>query len=221
MKMPAFSSVRALTLGSAALLTLCGPAFVSAQTRAPASATSGDLAAVNTAIRSITTLKANFAQTDGNGAVSTGTLLLKQPGHIRFNYGKGGLLIVADGKSLNVIDYEVAQVTRWPIANSPLGALLNPKRDLSRFGKIVPTGDPNLLSVEVRDAAHPEYGTMTLVFSRKASAPGGLELFGWLAKDAQGNRTTIRLSGISYGAAIPDNAFSWRDPRPNRVGPRN
>ncbi len=72
----------------------------------------------------------------------------------------------------------------------------------------------------MHDSAHPEYGTLTLVFSRKASAPGGLELVGWLAKDAQGNRTTIRLSGVNYGMAIANSAFSWRDPRPNQVGPR-
>ena len=214
MKMSAFSFVRALALVSAGISSLASAPLVHAETPA------ADLAAVNKAIRSITTMKANFSQADGSGAVSNGTLLLKQPGHIRFNYGKGDLLIVADGKSLNMIDYEVGQVERWPIRNSPLGALLDPARDLTRYGKLQPTGDPNLLSIEVRDAAHPEYGTMTLVFTRKASAPGGLELTGWLAKDAQGNRTTVRLSGISYGMPIANSAFSWRDPRPNQVGPR-
>lgn len=202
-----------LTLAPAALPA---PAFSETNQASPA-----DLVAVNRAVRAITTLKANFTQTDASGGVSTGTLLLKQPGHIRFNYGKGDLLIVADGKSLNMIDYQVAQVERWPIRNSPLGALLDPSRDLTRYGKLVPTGNPDLVSVEVRDGAHPEYGVMTLVFSRKASAPGGLELTGWLARDAQGNRTSIRLSGISYGVAIADSAFSWRDPRPNQVGPRH
>ncbi len=204
----------------AALLALVVPVTLALPAGA-AQAQSADLAAVNKAIRAITTLKAGFSQTDANGGTSSGTLLLKQPGHIRFDYGKGDLLIVADGKSLNMIDYEVGQVERWPIANSPLGALLDPSRDLTRYGKLVPTGEANLLSVEVHDNAHPEYGTLTLVFSRKPSAPGGLELIGWLAKDAQGNRTTIRLSGISYGMAIANSAFSWRDPRPNQVGPRH
>ncbi len=38
-------------------------------------------------------------------------------------------LIVADGSSLYFIDYQVRQVQRWPIGNSPLAVLLNPKRD--------------------------------------------------------------------------------------------
>lgn len=213
MKMPAFLFARAFALGAAPLLLLAGTS--------PASAQSADLAAVNKAVRSITTLKGRFQQTDANGQIQTGTVLLKQPGHIRFNYDGGDLLIVADGKSLYMVDYEVAQVQRLPIRNSPLGALLDPSRDLTRYGKLVPTGRPEVVSIEARDSAHPELGVLTLVFAHKASAPGGLELTGWLMKDAQGNRTTISFSGISYGGAIADSAFSWRDPRANQVGPRH
>ncbi|MBO9576042.1 MAG: outer membrane lipoprotein carrier protein LolA [Sphingobium sp.] len=203
----------------AALLALAMPAALAVLPTQSASAQSNDLASVARAIRAITTLKATFQQGNPNGQVQSGTLLLKQPGHIRFDYQGGDLLIVADGKSLNMIDYEVGQVQRWPIRNSPLGALLDPSRDLTRYGKLVPTGDPRIVSVEVRDAAHPEYGVLSLVFTRKDSAPGGLELTGWIAKDAQGNRTTIRLSNVSYGVGIPGSAFTWRDPRPNMKGP--
>jgi outer membrane lipoprotein-sorting protein len=178
-----------------------------------------DLAAVNRAIRSITTLRAGFTQTDRSGQVQSGTLLLKQPGRIRFDYKDVPLLIVADGKSLNLIDYEVKQVQRWPIRNSPLGALLDPARDLARYGKLIPASDPKVVSVEVRDPAHPEYGVITLIFTQQPSAPGGLAMFGWVAKDAQGNRTTVRLINPVYGAAIADSAFGWTDPRPNQRGP--
>lgn len=179
-----------------------------------------DLAAVNRAIRTITTLKANFTQTDAKGGVLDGTLTLKQPGKVRFDYGKDvNMLIVADGKSLTIIDYDVSQVQRWPIGNSPLGALLDPNKNLTQYGKLIETGDPRIVSVEVRDTKHPEYGTISIVFMRKDGAPGGLELYGWIAKDAQGNRTTIKLSNIAYGVPVPDSAFRWRDPRPNRLGP--
>jgi outer membrane lipoprotein-sorting protein len=180
-----------------------------------------DLAQIQRHIRSVTTLTASFQQTDRRGQVQTGKLLWKQPGHIRFQY-EGGvpLLIVADGKSLTMIDYEVSQVQRWPIRNSPLGALLDPTRDVTRYGTLVDTGDPRVLSVDVRDPAHPEYGIINLVFQRDANAPAGLLLHGWVAKDAQGNRTSIRLSNQNYGAPIADSAFRWTDPRPNMKGPR-
>ncbi|MBT2186449.1 LolA family protein [Sphingobium nicotianae] len=208
---------RALILGATLALPIAGIAPVaSAQAQ-----TTDDLSAVNRAIRALSTLSGNFTQTDARGQVQSGKLLLKQPGQIRFDYGAGDLLIVADGKSLYMVDYQVGQVQRWPIRNSPLGALLDPTRDLAKYGKLAPTGDPRVVSVEVRDPGHPEYGVISLIFMRKPGAPAGLELYGWVAKDAQGNRTSIRLTNLSYGSAIADSAFKWRDPRPNRgVGPR-
>ena len=75
-----------------------------------------------------------------------------------------------------------------------------------------PGGD-NVVSVEVRDTKHPEYGVITLIFVRDPSAPGGLELSSWVALDAQNKRTTVRLSNQRYGVAVPDSAFNFRDPR--------
>jgi outer membrane lipoprotein-sorting protein len=112
-----------------------------------------------------------------------------------------------------MIDYEVAQVQRWPIGNSPLGALLDPRRDVKRYGTLLPTVNPNVISVEVKDATKPEYGTITLTFVRDAGAPGGLELYSWVALDAQNKRTTVRLSNQRYGMAVADSAFNYRDPR--------
>jgi outer membrane lipoprotein-sorting protein len=166
------------------------------------------------ALRGISTLRADFTQTDRNGQTVSGELTLKRPGRIRFQYEKGvPMLIVGDGKSLTLIDYEVRQVQRWPISNSPLGALLDPNRDVSRYGKLQPTADPNVISIEVRDRGHPEYGVITLVFVRKALAPGGLELVSWVALDSQNKRTTIRLSNHQYGMPVSDNSFRWNDPR--------
>jgi len=113
-----------------------------------------------------------------------------------------------------MIDYEVRQVQRWPIGNSPLGALLDPNKDLSKYGKVVPTGDPSILSVEARDPKRPEYGTITMIFRRDAASPAGLQLYGWVALDSQNNRTAIRLSNQRYGVPVADSAFRWTDPRP-------
>lgn len=174
-----------------------------------------ELSRVNAYIRAVSSMTADFSQTDRNGQTLTGQLTLKQPGKIRFQYQKGvPLLIVGDGKALTMIDYEVRQVQRWPIGNSPLGALLDPSKDLSKFGKVVPTGDPSILSVQARDPKRPEYGTITMIFRRDAASPAGLQLYGWVALDSQNNRTAIRLSNQRYGVPIADSAFRWTDPRP-------
>lgn len=195
------------------------PAVLAAPAIGQEAAQGGELAQVSRHLKAMQSLRASFTQTDRSGQTLTGTLTLKQPGRIRFEYQKDAqLLIVSDGRALTMIDYQVRQVQRWPIRNSPLGALLDPSRDLTRYGKVVPTGDPNVVSVEVRDPKRPEYGVITLIFTRSASAPGGLSLVGWVALDSQNKRTTIRLSGQQYNVAVPDTAFAWTDPRAK--GPR-
>jgi len=179
------------------------------------------LNSISTHLRAMTTMTANFSQSDRSGQIQNGKLILKQPGRIRFQYGKeANLLIVGDGKALTMIDYDVKQVQRWPIKNSPLGALLNPKRDLSKYGKMIPTRNPNTLSVEVRDPKRPEYGTITMVFNKVSGAPGGLSLQGWVSLDSKNNRTSIRLSNQKFGVPIANNSFKWTDPRRKRRGRR-
>ena len=185
----------------------------------PSSAqTKGDqMARVVAHMKAVGTMTASFTQTDRNGQSLSGKLLLKRPGHIRFEYQKGvPLLIVADGRALTMIDYEVKQVQRWPIRNSPLAALLDPGQDLARFGKLVPTSTDDVISVEVRDRKRPEFGVITMVFVKQAGAPGGLTLNGWVALDSKNNRTSIRLANVKFNGAIADSSFKWKDPRPVR-----
>ena len=84
---------------------------------------------------------------------------------------------------------------------------------MKRFGKLVPTRDPNVLSVEVRDPKKPEFGMITLIFVKNAAAPGGLQLTHWVALDAQNNRTRVQLANQQYGVAVADSTFTFKDPR--------
>ena len=193
---------------------LAAPVVIAAAASPLIASPASDLAAVQRHLQSISTMTADFTQTDRNGKVLTGVLTLKQPGKIRFQYEKGvPILIVAEGGALTFIDYSVNQVQRWPIKNSPLGVLLDPSRDISRYAKVIPTANDGVISVEANDPKHPEYGRITLIFSRAAASPAGLELQGWVALDSQNNRTTIRLANQRYGVAVGDNMFRWNDPR--------
>jgi outer membrane lipoprotein-sorting protein len=183
------------------------------------SAAEPGLTQVQQHLQGVTSMTAAFSQTDRNGRTLTGTMTLKRPGKIRFQYQKGvPQLIVADGSSLYFIDYQVKQVDRWPIGNSPLAVLLNPKRDIAKFSKLLPTRDPGVVSIEVHDPGHPEYGRITMIFQKNAAAPAGLMLQGWVALDSQNNRTTIRLSDQKINQNVADDTFRWNDPRPQ--GPR-
>ena len=203
----------ALALPGAALIAPSAPAV--AQTKA------GDLDRAVTALRGISTMRADFTQTDRSGNSVGGVLTLKRGGKIRFDYGKDvDLLMISNGKSLYMVDYEVNQVERWPIKNTPLGALLDPSADVKRFGQLVDTGTPDVVSVLVEDPKKPEYGAINLIFYADPQAPGGLQLVNWVARDAQNYRTTVRLSNHRYGLSVAESTFTFRDPRRSSRRPK-
>jgi chaperone LolA len=207
MKRLATLALIAAPVAAAALL----PAPILAQASAP-------LAQVKSHLQAVDTMTASFAQTDRRGQTLTGTLTLKRPGKVRFQYQKGvPMLVVGDGKALTMIDYEVKQVSRWPIGNSPLSVLLNPNKDLGGVASVV-QNDPRVLLVRARDPKKPEFGTITIAFAKVASAPAGLLLQGWTTVDAQNNRSTVKLSNQRFNVAVADSAFRWTDPR--RRAPR-
>ncbi len=179
---------------------------------APLAAAPATIEDVRAALKATPTMTATFTQTAANGATLTGKLLLARPGKIRFQYDKAPLLVVADGRKLSVVDYEVAQVSQWPIRSTPLGVLLDGDADLAKYAHVSGVVANGVL-VEARDPGHPEYGAITLSFARDPAAPGGLTLTGWTALDAQNNRTEVTLKDVRYNVAVPAASFGFRDPR--------
>ena len=196
-----FGNVFARVLMPVAVIAMAAPA--------PA-AQSGDMARLAEHIGSVRTMTANFVQTDARGRGAAGSLQLKRPGKVRFQYGSGDLLLVADGRQLWYLDYQVGQKNSWPLGKTPLGVLLSNSPNLKGRAQIVPSGDPKVVSVRARDPA--QYGSVTLIFLRSGSAPGGLQLYGWTALDAQNKRTTVKLSNVRYNVAVGEGAFTFKDP---------
>lgn len=203
-----------MNLMSRSARALIPMALVVAVTAAAPAQTAGDLKAVQSSLAATQSLTANFVQTDGRGRQLAGTLSLKRPGKIRFAYGGGvNALLVADGKTLHYLDYDVAQHSKWAIGNSPLAVLLAPNPDLGRIARIVPSNNAQVVVVRARDSRRPEFGTLVLAFIRSGGAPGGLRLEGWTAIDAQNKKTTVRLSNQRFNVAVPDSAFSFTEPK--------
>ena len=176
----------------------------------PAAAQSADMTRLGEHIRSVRTMTANFSQIDARGRSVGGSLQMKRPGKVRFQYGSGDLLLVADGKTLWYLDYQVGQKNSWPLGKTPLGVLLSNSPNLKGRAQIVPSSNPQIVSVRARDPA--QYGSLTLVFMRSASAPGGLQLYGWTALDAQNKRTTVKLANVRYNVAVSEGAFTFKNP---------
>ena len=203
---------RALALAAAPVaLAAVAPAPVVAQ--APPG-----LDQVQAHLRAVSTMTASFTQTDRRGRSLNGTMSLKRPGKIRFDYGRNAnMLIVGDGRALTFVDYDARDLQRWPINDSPLSVLLNPNQDLSRYARVT-RNDAQVLLVEARDPRRREFGTITIAFAKSANAPAGLMLQGWNVIDAQNHLTSVRLSGQRFNVPVADSLFTYRDPR--RRGPR-
>ncbi|RED17073.1 LolA family protein [Parasphingopyxis lamellibrachiae] len=181
----------------------------------PAAAQQDVLGQVQRHLRSVNTMQADFIETNRAGQSVRGEMFLKRPGRIRFSYEDSvNMVVVSDGRALTFVDYDVRQVQRWPIGDSPLAVLLNPDRDLSTFATVLDTGRNSEVRIRARDPEHPEYGTITITFLRSPSSPGGLMLQGWTVLDSQNNLTTINLANQRFGMAIPNSTFRYRDPRP-------
>ena len=117
-------------------------ALVATPAAAPA-ATSADLAKVQAHLNTVSSMTADFVQTDGKGRSLRGTLQLKRPGRIRFEYAKGAnMLLVADGSKLTFIDYDVGQKNHWDVNKTPLGLLLTAKPNVKQDGGDRPRQGP-------------------------------------------------------------------------------
>lgn len=176
-----------------------------------------ELRQVEASLAATQSMTATFIQTDGKGRSLSGNLSLKRPGRIRFEYGNGAnMLLVGNGKTLSFIDYDVGQKSNWPVAKSPLAVLLADRPDLNRIARIVDSGNPGVVVVRARDNNHPEFGTLVLAFVKSPGAPGGLQLAGWTAVDAQNRKTKVRLDGQRYNVAVPESAFTFAEPSKKR-----
>ena len=190
------------------------PAALLVAAPALAAVPSPDLERLKKHLSEVETMTANFTQTDAQGHMATGTLQMKRPGRVRFEYGGGDLLLVADGKRLTFLDYSVGQKSSWPLSRTPLGPLLSGSPDFNGRAEILPSVDSRVVVARAKNAS--QYGQLTLAFLRNPSAPGGLQLYGWTAIDAQNHRTTVKLSDVRFNVAIPDRAFTYAEPTRKR-----
>ena len=172
---------------------------------------------IQTYMEDVTSLKADFRQHAPGGNLATGTLYLERPGHIRFDYSDDTpFLIVADGKSLNFIDYEIGQVTKWPVKDTPLRALLGGALDLASLGAridIEPAGAKGVVALAARDGDHPELGEITLYFRQQDGFDAGLTLLSWSVVDAQDQMTYVELSDTETNVVLDDTLWTFEDPR--------
>ncbi len=170
-------------------------------------------------MQTVGSLQADIKQYAPDGTVTKGKLSMQRPGRIRFDFGDDiPFLVVADGKTLAFIDYEIGQITRWPVADTPLRVLLGDGVDLASFGAQVQlmTGnseDDDIISLAASDPKKPEMGSIIVYFRRTAGVGKQLSLTGWTVQDAQGSNTYIELANNLVNLALDEKLWSYKDPR--------
>jgi len=175
-----------------------------------------DLAAVQAYLKNITSLRARFSQIAPNRQVSSGTMSLQKPGKLRFQYAPPSpILVVSDGTVITLIDYELKQVTRWPINDTPLKPLV---RSDFMFGQDVEVlgmrRNAQWINVAITDPKKRDEGSMLLTFARNP-----LKLTEWEVIDERGASTIVALDDLETNIKLEPSLWQWKDPRPKRGGP--
>ncbi len=196
------------------LLLLLAPFLKEAQ--ALTAGEKADLARINAYLNGFSTMKARFLQISPDGGIAEGTFYLKRPGRLRFEYDPPvKMLIVADGLWVNFIDRELDEVTRLPLAATPLKILVAERIDLSRDTLVsAVTRGARRLSVTLQDPEEPEQGSLTLEFSEDP-----LTLRQWRLVDAQGGETVVAITDQRFNLALDPALFTYFEKeRPDQGG---
>lgn len=171
-----------------------------------ASAQQLSLAQISQYLNQLQTAQGGFTQINADGSLSTGTIYIKRPGRIRFEYAPPERsMVIAGGGQLAVFDPRSnAGPDRYPLNQTPLNIILQRDVDLGRARMVTGQSyDGTATTITAQDPDHPEYGNIQLVFT---AAP--IELRQWIVTDDLGNQTTVILNDLVKGGAIGDILFN-------------
>jgi len=164
------------------------------------------LNALSRYLNQLSTAKGAFTQVNDDGTISTGTIFIKRPGRIRFEYNPPEkALVLASGGTVVIYDPKTNEPPEsYPLARTPLSIILAKNVNLSRAKMVVGhTADDKSTTVKAQDPEHPEYGNIELVFT---SNP--IELRQWVINDDAGIRTTVILGELDKKARMNNTLFN-------------
>ncbi|MFW2541097.1 LolA family protein [Primorskyibacter sp. 2E107] len=186
---------RAFTAGLLAIGTLAA---------LPAQAQQLSLGQISRYLNTLKAVQGSFTQINADGTISTGTIAIKRPGKVRFDYNPPErALVLASAGAVYILDRKLnAQPETYPLSQTPLSIILDRTVDLTRAGMV--TGhsyDGTATTVTAQDPKRPEYGTIQLKFTGNP-----VQLRQWIITDGDGNQTTVVLGELE-ATALPNRMF--------------
>jgi len=181
----------------------------------PAAAEKLSLGEISSYLNRLKTAQGEFTQVNEDGSISTGQILLKRPGRVRFEYAPPeAALVVADGDTVGIIDPRSNDgPVGYPLHRTPLKIILANNVDLTRERMVVGhASDGTSTTVRAQDPEHPEYGSIDLVFTGDP-----VELRQWVIHDGSGSQTTVILGDLQTGVRLRNEQFEIPGKRRMRV----
>ncbi|MDG1351581.1 MAG: outer membrane lipoprotein carrier protein LolA [Sulfitobacter sp.] len=168
------------------------------------------LASISSYLNDLTTAKGAFTQINGDGTISTGTIYIKRPGRVRFEYNAPDTgLVIAGSNTVVIFDTKSNQPPEtYPLARTPLSIIL--ARDVNLGQAKMVTGhayDGTATTVTAQDPENPQYGNIQMKFTGPKP-----ELRQWIINDGNGGQTTVVLGELQKGGNLPNKLFDVGSP---------
>jgi outer membrane lipoprotein-sorting protein len=166
-------------------------------------------------INSIRTLQARFVQSNPNGSVVQGTLYVRRPGRMRFQYdAPSQLKVVADGTQVTMWDPASKDFGQWPIGWTAASFLVKEPLQLSGDLTVQSTQRTadGLLALTMVQTRKPQEGK---VIVRVSENP--MQLRGWTIIDNRGNKVDVTLTNLQTGMQLADSLFKYDGPDAGQI----
>jgi outer membrane lipoprotein-sorting protein len=153
---------------------------------------------------SIKTLQSRFVQSNPNGSVIQGTLYVRRPGRMRFEYDPPSQLkIVADGFQVTMWDPTTKDFGQWPLGWTAASFLVKDPLLLSGDIRVEKLERVNgLIEATMSQTKKPQDGKVIIRF-----AENPLTWRGWTIIDNRGQKVTVALTGMQTGMQLADSLF--------------
>jgi outer membrane lipoprotein-sorting protein len=172
------------------------------------------VARANAWLDSARTLTADFVQIGPGGKRLEGELTVARPGRMLFKYASPARFeIVADGRSVAIIDHKLNTQDEYFIAQTPLKFLLSDHIDLARDTQVISVAqDQKSVTIEIEDkAALGGTAHLELIFD-----PVSFALKQWTVIDAQGYETVVTLFNLDLKTEPDPDLFHIDESLPTR-----
>lgn len=156
-------------------------------------------------LNAMTTAEGEFTQINSDGTISTGTIYIKRPGRVRFEYNAPDSgLVIAGANTVVIYDSKSNQPGEtYPLSRTPLSIILAQNVNLQQARMVTGhTFDGTATTVTAQDPENPQYGNIQMKFTGPQP-----ELRQWIINDGNGTQTTVVLGELKKGIDLPNRLF--------------